>query len=59
MEKIIITVSGGLVQNIDGVPLGVKVEIHDYDLSTIGPPDPPDSIRKDEHGDEYFLIEWN
>jgi len=32
MNKITITVEGGCVQGVEGIPPGVVVEIHDYDF---------------------------
>lgn len=30
-HKIIITVDGGLIQDIENIPPGIQVEIHDFD----------------------------
>jgi hypothetical protein len=30
--EIIITVQGGLITSIEGIPLGVKVTVRDYDI---------------------------
>ena len=35
MKDIIITVEGGAVQNVEGVPEGVRVIIKDYDIDGI------------------------
>jgi len=34
MNKIIITIEGGIIQDITGIPFGVEVEVVDYDIET-------------------------
>lgn len=53
-QKIILTVSGGCVQCVSGLPLGVELEIRDYDIEGNGLS--PEYIKVDEDGDEYQEI---
>ena len=51
--EIIISVEGGLIQSIEGIPPGVKVEVHDYDTDgSMG------QHRKDKDGAIYRLSTW-
>lgn len=49
----VIEVEGGLIQNIEGIPQGMTVEVHNYDLE--GFEDTDDRIRKDDNGREFIL----
>jgi hypothetical protein len=59
MYKMIIHVVGGLISEIEEIPEGVKVEIHDYDISEVGGVDDLEGLRRDSRGGEFYLIEWN
>jgi hypothetical protein len=48
MQKIIVTVSGGVAQGVEGVPPGVEVEIRDYDNGKVD-----DDALTDEDGGPY------
>ena len=52
--RIIVTVSGGVVQNVEGVPPGVVVEVRDYDVMGCDEED----LIKDENGELYEKGEW-
>lgn len=55
-SSIIISVSGGVVQDVSGIPAGLSVHVHDYDIHI-------DEHNKnefdvDDNGDQYFLGIW-
>ncbi len=58
-KPIVVTVSGGAVQQVSGIPAGVFVHVHDYDTDGQIPLSPDDFrtkyIRTDDNGDNYFL----
>ncbi|MDZ4250276.1 MAG: hypothetical protein U0990_09335 [Candidatus Nanopelagicales bacterium] len=53
--RIIVSVSGGVVQNVAGVPAGVVVEVRDYDVE--GDEPIGDGIAVDEDG-PHHKGEW-
>jgi hypothetical protein len=48
---VVVTVEGGVVQNVDNVPPGVTVEVHDYDLQG----DEETGLATDADGNRYRL----
>jgi hypothetical protein len=57
VQRIIVTVEGGLVQGIQGIEPGTIVEVHDYDGDGDDPEDP--DIFKDKDGDIYRRGIWS
>jgi hypothetical protein len=57
MNKIIIIISGGAVQNVQ-MPKGVALEIRDYDVEGGDIPEGNDNYRQDENGDWYQRMLW-
>jgi len=65
-KKIIITVDGGVIQNVRGIPEGIVVEVHDYDTDEEADvdfrthDDGPRSrtILKDADGNNYEVGVW-
>lgn len=57
MKTIIIKLEGGLVQDIQGIPEGYKVQIHDYDVEGVWEED-NDEYQIDEDGKHYGVSEW-
>lgn len=54
-QKIItITVEGGLIQWIAGIPDDVRIVLKDYDVEGADPSD----LSRDENGDDYHMSEW-
>lgn len=54
-SMVVITVRGGCVVDVDGLPDGVDYEIRDYDLGDISPEDNgADYIGVDNDGVPYF-----
>ena len=53
--RVIVTVSGGVVQNVEIEGGTVRVEVRDYD--TNGADDP--NIQTDEDGDRFMLADWS
>jgi len=60
-RTIVITVEGGIVQDVDGLPDGYSYEVRDYDIEgASGAGDfalqgvPDDGLHRDEDGREYF-----
>jgi hypothetical protein len=53
-DKIIIEVSGGVVQSIDDIPQDVVVEVHDYDVEG----EDETELETDAHGDNYRCGVW-
>ena len=51
--KIIITVEGGCVQAIEGIPPNVKVIVHDYDVCE------EDETKEDKDGNRYREAVWS
>ena len=56
-QKIIITVEGGIVQNVNGIPGATIIEVHDYDTDG-GILEEDDRLRRDKNGDVYHLSSW-
>ena len=56
-KKIIITVEGGIVQNVSGIPRGAAIEVHDHDTDG-ATPEEDDRLRRDKNGDVYHLSSW-
>jgi hypothetical protein len=52
-DRIVVVVSGGVVQDVLGVPPGIVVELHDYDTDGTD-----ESLGIDEEGYPYFFGEW-
>ena len=57
-KRIIVSVSGGLITDVSGVPPGVVVEVRDYDVEQ-GDIDMLNEHRKNERGEWYFFYEVN
>ena len=54
-KKVIrITVEGGLIQHIEGIPDDVKIIVKDYDVDGI----PDDELYTDKDGDKCNRYEW-
>ena len=54
-DTILIVVEGGVIQNIEGIPAGVQVEVRDYDVEGC---EPGDDLKTNDVGDEYFESIW-
>jgi hypothetical protein len=54
MDRIIITVEGGLIQDIKNIPFGTVIEVRDYDTDW----DEDKDLKEDEKGDKYTCVEW-
>jgi hypothetical protein len=54
MKRIIITLEGGIVQNIGGIPDDVTIEIRDFDTEGV----PADELTETEDG-KAVVSEWN
>ena len=54
MVKIRITVEGGVIRDIQGIPENYTVEIIDYDVSRRDPPD----LSTDENRRMCVISEW-
>ena len=52
-RAIVVTVKGGIVQDVDGIPEGTVIEVHDYDTDGGSSRD-----RKDKDGCWYHLGSW-
>ena len=53
MKTVRIYMEGGVIQDMI-VPMGVKVEVFDYDVEGVE----EDRVLQDANGDEYVLSEW-
>lgn len=53
-NTIVITIEGGLVQDVSNIPPGMKVVVRDYDCE--GADD--DELSKDERGDDCYVTVW-
>jgi hypothetical protein len=51
-HKMIITVEGGLIQDIQGIPYGLEVEVRDYDIDHTE----NEALKEDEDGNKYIEI---
>lgn len=51
---IVVTIEGGLVQNIEQIPLGIIIEIHDYDTDGAD----EDALQTDSEGKKFALITY-
>lgn len=54
VKPIRITMEGGLIQYIDNIPAGTKIEVWDFDTEGMDIED----MKKNEAGEEYFLTVW-
>ena len=48
-----ITVRGGLIQDIQNIPIGITIRVRDYDTDG-----DEDRTIKDENGDRCFQADW-
>jgi hypothetical protein len=55
--SIIVTVSGGVVQNVEVRDGPARVHVHDYDVGDAAPGDP--DIQIDPEGEPYALADWS
>lgn len=55
-KLITVTVEGGVIQAIDGIPDGITIKVMDYDVD--GCDITADDIHKDKNGDYYILGIW-
>lgn len=55
-KQIVITVEGGVIQDIDGIPSDVDIIVMDYDVEGADPEFA--DIRIDSEGEEYVHIEY-
>jgi len=53
-QRIIITMEGGIIQNISGIPEDVLIEVHDFDTDSYE----GDSLHTNDQGEEFILMEW-
>ena len=53
-KKITITMEGGIIQSITGIPEDVAVEIRDYDVESYD----LEKLTKDEQGDDCYIATW-
>lgn len=56
MEKIIVTVQGGLVQDVSGIPKGIEVEVRDFDCEES--PEQDDRVHVID-GENVFVAVWS
>lgn len=58
VKKIItVTVEGGIIQAITGIPEDVEVHVMDFDCDS-EPEDAPGNVRENEDGDCYWFSVW-
>ncbi len=53
-KSIVITMDGGLIQEIEGIPQDVVIVVRDYDVEGVD----EDDLTKDENGNECFESIW-
>ena len=53
-KSIVITMEGGLIQEIEGIPQDVVLVVRDYDMEGAG----DDELTLDENGDACFESIW-
>lgn len=56
-HKILITVDGGIIQDICDIPDNIEIEVHDYDCDEYETDD--NNVETDENGDEYWKSIWS
>ena len=56
-HKILITVEGGVIQDISNIPENTEVEVYDYDCDEY--PNDNNNVEVDEDGDEYWKSVWD
>ena len=54
-KTIVITVEGGLIQWIAGIPEDVRIVVKDYDVDSVD----EENLTTDENGDEYVESVWD
>ena len=52
-HRIVVIVSGGVIQDVRDIPADCLVEVHDYDCD-----DDDTTLDRDENGDAYECIPW-
>ena len=55
-DKLIITVEGGLIQNIDGGPADLAIEVWDFDANE--DPDESNNVEENDQGQMFWLTTW-
>jgi hypothetical protein len=55
-----VTVRSGMVEDVDGIPAGVDVEINDYDITPAGDEEleADSTMEQDSDGDWYQIQGW-
>ena len=53
-KKLVITLDGGLIQDIQGIPEDLVILVRDYDVEGADEAE----ITMDEHGEPYFESIW-
>lgn len=53
-KKIVLTMEGGVINNIEGIPPNHVVEVKDYDCDSYE----KDQLTKDEKGDDVHISTW-
>jgi len=54
-HEIVISMEGGLIQDIDGIPHGVVIRVRDFDVE--GADD--SELSRDADGDPYYETVWS
>ncbi len=54
MKTIKITVEGGVIQNITGIPEGIAIAVFDYDTEG----NDLETLRQDEDGEDCIISLW-
>jgi hypothetical protein len=54
-KQILITMDGGVIQDINDIPPGVQVVVRDYDIEDVDSAE----LTADENGDEYIESVYN
>ena len=53
-DAIVVTVEGGVIQDISNIPLGCVVQVWDFDVDDCD----GEELSINEHGDKFILSEW-
>lgn len=52
MGEILVTVEGGVVQQVDNIPKGITVKVMDFDTDGV------EKVLRNEKGEAYVLSTW-
>ena len=58
LETVTVFVRGGVIQDIQNIPIGVRIRVQDYDVENFTEQELRDETELDEEGDPCMVSIW-